>query len=184
MIDEETFFSFLDARKGLLDGVVISGGEPTIQPGLEAFIRRIKDKGFRIKLDTNGSRPDIIARLLGEKLLDYIAMDIKTSLERYPELVGPCVKAEAIAESIERIKSEAPDYEFRTTLIREIHGLPTLEEMVPLLRGAKRYALQPFRPAVTLDPGFVAYSAPDGKEMEMIADLFRPHVQELILRSL
>ena len=184
MIDEETFFSFLDARKSLLDGVVISGGEPTIHPGLEAFMRRIKEKGFRIKLDTNGSCPDVIKHLLGEKLLDYIAMDIKTSLERYPELVGACVKPEAIAESIALIKSEAPDYEFRTTLIREIHGLPTLEEMADMLEGAKRYALQPFRSAVTLDPGFAAYSAPDTQEMEMIANIFRPHVKELIIRSI
>ncbi len=182
-IEEDVFLSFLDKRQGLLDGVVISGGEPTMHPGLESFIRRIREKGFRIKLDTNGSYPKAIAHLLDEKLLDYVAMDVKTSLENYPELTGPCTKPEAIAQSIALIRDQAPDYEFRTTLLREIHELSTLEAMVELVRGAKRYALQPFRPATTLDPAFASYTAPDAAEMLMIADLFRPHVKELIIRS-
>lgn len=174
--------SFLDRRRGKLDGIVISGGEPTLHAGLEAFIRRVREEGFKIKLDTNGSRPDVLKTLFDAKLVDYIAMDVKTSLERYAELVGPCVKPETIRESIAIIMDRAPEYEFRTTLLREVHGLSDLQQMANLVLGAKRYALQRFRPATTLDPAFANYSSPDDAEMDVIADVFRSKVKELILR--
>lgn len=181
-VGEGDLFSFLDQRRGKLDGVVVSGGEPTLHPGLGAFMRRVKGMGFKVKLDTNGSRPDILKALFDEGCIDYVAMDVKTSLERYAELVGPCVKPEAIRESIEIIMRQAPAYEFRTTLLREVHGLSEVHRMAELVLGAKRYALQRFRPATTLDPTFANYSAPDDAEMRMIAEIFRPNVQELILR--
>ncbi len=181
-IDESTFLAFLDQRRGLLDGVVISGGEPTMHPGLSDLIRHIRAKGFKVKLDTNGSHPEVLKRLLDEHLLDYVAMDVKTSLKRYPELVGACVKSESILESINLIREQAPDYEFRTTFIREIHGLPTLEEMAPLLRGSRRYVLQAFRPSVTLNPAFAGYTAPDASELKVIGELFSPFIQEVLIR--
>ena len=181
-VGEEDFVSFLDQRRGKLDGVVISGGEPTLHPGLGTFMCRVKDMGFKVKLDTNGSRPEILKSLLDDGCVDYVAMDVKTSLERYTELVGPCVKPEAIRESIAIIMDRAPEYEFRTTLLREVHGLSDLQQMADLVLGAKRYALQRFRPATTLDPAFANYSAPDDAELRLIADVFRPNVQELILR--
>lgn len=181
-IDEDVFLSFLEKRRGLLDGVVISGGEPTIHAGLPNFIRRIREKGFKVKLDTNGSRPEVIGPLLDEHLVDYVAMDVKTSLDRYPELVGPCVRPEAIRESIALIRERAPDYEFRTTLVSEIHGDHELNGILDLVRDSRRYALQAFRPGITLDPAFAKYSTPDAARMQEIAEQFRPHVGELIIR--
>lgn len=182
-IGEEAILSFLKQRRGLLEGVVISGGEPTLHPGIGEFIRAIRRMGFRIKLDTNGSRPEVLAKLLDEEILDYVAMDVKASLEKYPALVGPCVRKEAIEESIRLIRELAPDYEFRTTLIHEIHDRETLERMIPLVRGAVRYALQGFRPSTVLDPVFSTYHSPDPSGMTTASELFRPLVNELILRT-
>lgn len=181
-IPEDALLSFLKQRRGLLEGVVISGGEPTLQPRLEPFIRDVRRMGFRIKLDTNGSRPELLAHLLDEELLDYVAMDVKTSRERYSELVGPCIQTDAIVKSIDLIRERAPDYEFRTTLIPEIHGRPEWLGMLDLIRGARRYSLQAFRPSVTLDPAFARYSSPDRAYMEQAARTFHNHVKELIIR--
>jgi pyruvate formate lyase activating enzyme len=181
-VGEADFFSFLGRRRDKLDAVVISGGEPTLQRGLMSFMRRVKDMGFKVKLDTNGSRPDILKSLLDDGCVDYIAMDVKTSLERYAELVGPCLKPEAIRESMLMVMDRAPEYEFRTTLLREVHSLSDVQRMAELAYGARRYALQRFRPATTLDPVFGRYSAPDDAEMNVIADVFRSKVKELILR--
>ncbi len=181
-ISEDDVLSFLSQRKGKLDGVVISGGEPTIHPGLEAFIRRVRDLGFQVKLDTNGNKPDTVKRLLDEHLLEYVAMDVKTSLERYGELVGPCVRPENIRESIRLIMERAPEYEFRTTVVPAIHGDAEWHAILDLIRGAKRYALQGFRPGTVLDAAFGAFSGPEKAALERIADLFRPHVVECIVR--
>ena len=118
----ESVFTFLDTRKGRLDGVVVSGGEPTLQVGLGDFLGKVKSMGFQTKLDTNGSLPEVLKPLLQEMLIDYVAMDVKTSLARYGELTEACVRAEAIRESIELIKDMAPDYEFRTTFPRTNQG--------------------------------------------------------------
>ncbi|MCC7523115.1 anaerobic ribonucleoside-triphosphate reductase activating protein [Candidatus Uhrbacteria bacterium] len=180
-IPEDALLSFLRQRRGLLEGVVISGGEPTIPPHLKAFIREIRRMGFRIKLDTNGSQPDILSTMLKEELLDYVAMDVKTSLQRYPELVGPCVKPEAILESVRLIRDNAPDYEFRTTLIPEMHDMPEWQGILDLIRGARRYTIQAFRPAVTLDPKFTAYTPPDRAYVARAAKVFQNEVKELII---
>ncbi|MCE9586355.1 anaerobic ribonucleoside-triphosphate reductase activating protein [Candidatus Uhrbacteria bacterium] len=180
-IAEDVFLNFLDQRRGLLDGVVISGGEPTLHAGLSDFMRRIREKGFKVKLDTNGSRPEVLAELLDDHLIDYIAMDVKTSLEKYPELVGPCIRPAAIAESIALIKARAPDYEFRTTLIRECHSTKTIEKIRELIRGAKRYRLQTYRPSVTLDPLFANHHPFTSQEMRTIAESFKPYAQSLLI---
>jgi pyruvate formate lyase activating enzyme len=181
-IDEEVFLAFLEQRHGLLEGVVISGGEPTLHPGLPDFIRNIREQGFQVKLDTNGSLPEVLLPLLRERLLDYVAMDVKTSLERYPELVGSCVRPEAIRESIALIKELAPEYEFRTTILPKLHGNREIAGLLDLVRGSRRYALQAYRPAITLDPEFAQYAPPDEAFMHAIAKQIRPHVDELIIR--
>lgn len=150
-IPEAVFFNFLDKRRGLLDGVVVSGGEPTIAADLLPFMKKIKDLGFLVKLDTNGHRPDVLRKLLDEKVLDYIAMDVKTGLNNYKTLVSHFMKPELIKESIELIKQSGVDYEFRSTLIKEVHSAILLDEMSELIRGAKRWYLQTFRPGHTLD---------------------------------
>lgn len=171
-ISEETFFNFLDKRQGLLEGVVVSGGEPTIWQDLPEFFRRIKEKGFVTKLDTNGNHPKMLRKLLDEKLVDYVAMDVKTSLAGYSKLVGGGVKPEHIKESIDILKSAGIPYEFRTTLIKEIHTEEVLRDMAELLAGAERYYLQVFRPGHTLNPVFATYHSFSVEEMKKLSERF------------
>lgn len=171
-IASETFFNFLDKRRGLLEGVVVSGGEPTIWADLPEFFREIKKRGFLTKLDTNGHHPEMIRRLLEEKLVDYVAMDVKTSLSEYPKLVGGGVKPEHIQESIDLLKRSEILYEFRTTLVKELHSEAVLKDMEELLRGANRYYLQVFRPGHTLNPVFANYHPFSAEEMEQLTKRF------------
>lgn len=157
-LDEEVVLRFLETRRGLLDGVVVTGGEPTLHRELPNFMRRVKSLGFLVKLDTNGSLPEMLEPILREGLVDYVAMDVKTSLERYPELVAACVRPDAIRRSIDLIKHLAPDYEFRTTIVREHHGPAEMEAIAKLVEGAKRHVWQGFRPDITLDPAYRLYA--------------------------
>lgn len=172
-IAEESFFNFLDKRRGLLEGVVVSGGEPTIWQDLPDFFRRIKEKGFLTKLDTNGNNPAMLKRLLDEELLDYVAMDVKTSLSGYSTLVGVGAKPQHIAESIALLKASGIPYEFRTTLMKEVHSDEVLHDMEELIKGAERYYLQIFRPGHTLHPLFATYHPFSRDEMEGLAERFR-----------
>ncbi len=182
-IPEEAFFNFLDQRKDLLDGVVITGGEPTVIADLPNFMAKIKKKGFLVKLDSNGNKPDVLKEVFDKKLVDYIAMDIKTSLEKYQELSGADAKPENIKESIELIMKSGVPYEFRSTIVREIHPEEVLKEMAKLIDGADRYFMQAFRPGQTLDPTVSDYKPYDEKEMKRIADdIFGPHVKKVGLR--
>lgn len=142
-IPENDVIYFLKERQGFLDGLVITGGEPTLQPDLPRFIERVKRLGFLIKLDTNGSRPEVIEELLKARLLDYVAMDLKGSPARYDELAGICVDMAVIERSIRLITDRAPDYEFRTTVAPTMMA-EEIEETVSLIAGAKRYTLQRF----------------------------------------
>ena len=181
-IVEEAFFNFLDQRNTLLDGVVISGGEPTLMPDLEQFIEKIKKRGHLVKLDSNGNRPAVLKRLLAKNMLDYIAMDVKTSLPRYQGLVGPWAAENQIAESIRLIQDSGVEYEFRTTLVKEVHTPDAINEMCRLLKGAKKLYLQSFRPEVTLNPAFGSYTPFNEKETEQLAEQFRGHVTEVLIR--
>lgn len=182
-IEEQTFFNFLDKRRGLLEGVVVSGGEPTIWHDLPEFLRRIKEKGFLTKLDTNGNHPSMLRKLLDEKLLDYVAMDVKTSLAEYPKLVGGTVKPENIEESIRLLKASGIPYEFRTTLIKEVHTEKVLQDLAELLSGAKRYHLQVFRPSHTLNPLFATHHPFSPGEMEGLVKHFSAVADEVGIRG-
>ncbi|MCX5757530.1 MAG: anaerobic ribonucleoside-triphosphate reductase activating protein [Candidatus Hydrogenedentes bacterium] len=143
---------WLDERKDLIDGVVITGGEPTIQSGLPEFIERIRAKGYRVKLDTNGSRPAVLAGLLELGLLDYVAMDIKAPMGQYDAFTGVHVEHEAINESIDRLLNGNIDYEFRTTVTPQLTHADILS-IARRIQGAKRYVLQQYRrPADACDP--------------------------------
>lgn len=144
--------AYLEARRGLLDGVVISGGEPTLQPGLPDFCRAVKKRGYAVKLDTNGSFPDVLATLIAEKLVDYVAMDIKTDPARYAPTVCPRDPAAAIQTSIERIKASGIPHEFRTTCFRPMVDAGTLARIAALIQGAQTFAIQKFCAKGTLDP--------------------------------
>ena len=141
----EEILEYLKKRRNLVDAVVISGGEPTLMPELIDRIKQIKELGYKIKLDTNGTKPEVIKELLDLKLLDYIAMDIKNDLDNYA-LISGChnVDTNKILESIKLIENSDIDYEFRTTLVKEFHDIENIKRMAILLKGAKKLFLQKF----------------------------------------
>ncbi len=142
-VDE--FFEFLETRKGKLDGVCITGGEPTLQPDLVDFIKRIKELGFAVKLDSNGTRPDVLRELFEKKLVDYVAMDIKASLGNYQKVCGAKIDLERIKLSVDLIKNSGVDYEFRTTVVPGLHSEKEFEDVAEWLAGTKKYILQKYQ---------------------------------------
>ncbi len=145
---------FVNQRRTLLDGVVITGGEPALWPHLYAFCRALKQLKISVKLDTNGSRPDVIRQVIGEGLADYIAMDIKTSLDQYaPPLCDPS-EVPQIKESIRLIKDYAKDYEFRTTCVSPFVDADIIQRIAEEISNARRFTLQTFRPKTVLDQAF------------------------------
>jgi len=156
LFDEAGIFEFLEKRKQFLEGVVITGGEPTLQADLLPFCRKIKDMGYKLKLDSNGSRPKILGRLFEEALVDFISMDIKTRLSDYPLVAPGKFDVSAIRQSIGLIMEKAPVYEFRTTCVRPFISPEILNDIGCLVRGAKSYILQKCSRNVTvLDPEFL-----------------------------
>jgi pyruvate formate lyase activating enzyme len=150
-IKENEVLDFLNMRGGKLDAVTITGGEPTIQDDLAPFIKKIKKMKFAVKLDTNGSQPQVIKTLLDEKLLDFIAMDIKAPLEKYKSVVKVPVNSDLIKESIRLILKAKIQHEFRTTIVESQLEEKDIQQIAKLIFGANIYALQKFVPAKTLD---------------------------------
>lgn len=148
---EKEFFKFLKTRKGKLEGICITGGEPTIQPDIINFIKKIKTLGFLIKLDTNGTRPDVLKKLLDLKLLDFVAMDIKNQLKGYDKTVGVKSDKKRIKLSVDLIRNSRIPYEFRTTVVPGIHTEKDFKEIAAWLKGAERYFLQEYREEKILD---------------------------------
>lgn len=141
---EKEFFKFLKTRKGKLDGVCITGGEPTIQPDIVEFIKKIKKLGFLVKLDTNGTRPDVLRKVISEKLVDFIAMDIKNQPKRYDTTTGTKFDIERIKLSVNLIINSRIPYEFRTTVVPGIHTEKDFLVIAKWIKGAKRYYLQKY----------------------------------------
>lgn len=155
-ISEERFFSFLDRRRGKLDAVTITGGEPTVHSGLLECIEKIKAKGFLVKLDTNGSFPAPLQALIESNLLDYIAMDIKAPLRKYREVTASSVDTDMIVASINLIKSAGVEHEFRTTVVESLLSPRDIVTISKLIQGAQRYVLQRFVPSKAVNPAFLA----------------------------
>lgn len=170
---EEIIISFLESRQGILDGLVITGGEPTMHgEELLLFMERVKKLGFLIKLDTNGTNPDFIVAATRRRLVDYIAMDIKAPLRTYHRVVGRPVDTDAIGQSIAFIKNGPIEYEFRTTVIKALLSPEDLGEIAKEIQGAKRYYLQKFIPTNILNPQFkrkVSYADNDFVEFQKTA---------------
>ena len=153
-ISEKELFKFLKERKDLIDGVVLCGGEPTISKELIPLTKKIKKMGFSVKLDTNGSDPKLLKNLIDQKLVDYVAMDIKGPKERYNDFSGAKVDVKKIQKSIDILKEGKVDYEFRSTIVPTLHKKEDVIKMAKWIRGAKKYYLQNFRPEKTIDPEF------------------------------
>ena len=180
-ISEEELLEFLKSRKGKLTGVCITGGEPTLYPTLKDLIKKIKDMSFSVKLDTNGTNPTLLSELIEERLIDYVAMDIKNSPDKYPLTVGADVDMNKINRSIDILLSEKVDYEFRTTVVRELHSYEDFHAISEWIKGAKRYFLQTFEDSGDLiGSGFSAYSR---EETEAILKAILPNVPNAQIRS-
>ena len=180
-LDGEGLLAFLRTRRGLLDGVCITGGEPLLRPDLDILLREIKDLDFLVKLDTNGTHPDGLKRLVERGLVDYVAMDVKNAPARYTQTVGVSMDIEAVGQSVAFLLSGAVDYEFRTTVVAEFHDAEAFGQIGLWLAGAKRYFLQSFEDRGTvLRPGL--HPCPAG-QLAHFANIVRPYVPAVELRG-
>ena len=184
-IDEAEILAYLKKRQGILDGVCITGGEPTLQHDLADFIRKIKSLGYAVKLDTNGTNPALLAALIDEGMLDYVAMDIKNTPEKYAATVGvPSFDVTPIQQSIDLLLTGRVDFEFRTTVVAEYHTPEDIGEITRWLAGAPRYFLQPF-----VDSGNLIGSsdgqlhAPDAATLDRMCCAARVTIPATVLRG-
>lgn len=182
-ISEEEFFSFLEKRQGIIDGVCVTGGEPTLQPDLKDFLKKIKDLGYSVKLDTNGYRPEVLKDVVNSGLIDYVAMDIKNSQSKYALTTGiENLDISKINESVEFLMSGVVDYEFRTTIVKELHTEEDIQDIVSWISGAKKYYLQGF-----IDSGDLictGYSGYDKTGLEKLLNIAKNHFGTVELRGI
>ncbi|MEK7100881.1 MAG: anaerobic ribonucleoside-triphosphate reductase activating protein [Patescibacteria group bacterium] len=180
--NEATILDFIDTRQRLLDGVVITGGEPTMHEELPVFMRRIKDKDFLVKLDTNGTNPKMLQQVVNEGLVDYIAMDIKSPLETYSQTIARPVDVESIRESIRILLSSPVPYEFRTTVVKSLLSPEDLKRIGEAIRGAKNYYLQKFVPTKILNPQFKRKVTYTDEEFEEFRSMMSNYVETCTIR--
>ena len=182
-LSEGEVLDFLASRRGLLDGVVLSGGEPLLHPDAADFLQRVRDLGFAVKLDTNGCYPDALEAILAAGIVDYVAMDIKSSPAGYADAAGiPGSDLTPVRRSAAMLMAGRTDYEFRTTVVRELHTVREILEIGQWLRGARRYVLQCF-----VDSGGLIAQGLHGldqPEMEALAQAARPFFGQVALRGL
>ena len=178
---EAEVLSYLAGRKGILEGVCITGGEPLLQPDLSDFVKKVKDMGYSVKLDTNGSDPDALAALLSTGMIDYVAMDIKSSPAGYEAAIGKAFPIERFRRSVELLRASGLPHEFRTTLVKGIHRTEDLEEIGKWLAGEEKYFLQGFVDSGNLlGEGFEAFSS---EEMQEFLRVIRKYVPTVKLRG-
>ena len=175
------FFEFLNTRKGKLDGVVVTGGEPCLQKGLIDFIKQIKDMGFLVKLDTNGTFPSVLKEVL--PFVDYIAMDIKAPLYKYKTITKVNIDTEKIKESINIIMNSGIDYEFRTTVVKSQLNMEDFEAIGELIKGAEKYYLQKFVPSKILDPNLISEKTYSDNEFCEIIKILSNDIKSIMLRG-
>lgn len=174
-------FQFLYTRMGKLDGVVITGGEPCLQKDLIHFIKQIKKMGFLVKLDTNGSFPDVLEKAL--PLIDYVAMDIKAPINRYADIVKISSNSENIKKSISLIMNSGIDYEFRTTVVKSQLSFDDFEQIGQLIKGAKKYYLQKFIPSKILDEKLKNETTYTNDEFKEIIKILQKNIENVFLRG-
>jgi len=181
-IKENEIFDFLNTRKGKLDAVTITGGEPTIHDDLAPFIKQIKKMKFAVKLDTNGSQPQVVKTLLDEKLLDFIAMDIKAPIEKYENIVRVPVNSDSIKESIGLILKAQILYEFRTTVVESQLEEKDILQIAKLISGASNYALQKFVPVKVLEKKFLKEKSYPDEKFQEIKKHLENKISSVVLR--
>ena len=188
-LTQQELLAFLEKRKGLLDGVCVTGGEPTLTPELPELLKKIKDMGFAVKLDTNGSRPSLLRQLVEAGLVDYVAMDIKNCPERYGATAGVAgMTLDRIEESMRYLLAETVDYEFRTTVAQELHDPEAMAAIGAWLRRlddrhtAKRYFLQPYvdRESVLAQ----GLHAPDRETLRKMEQALMPFAESVQIRAM
>lgn len=176
-IDEKEILDFLKTRTGMLDGIVITGGEPTMHgDDLLSFMRQVKKLGFLVKLDSNGTNPVVLRQAIDEKIVDYIAMDIKSPLSKYTETVGRPVHVDNIKKSIKILKESGIPYEFRTTIVKSMLTFEDIEEIGKEIKGAKNYYLQKFIPTKTVNPQFLKKVTYSDEEFASLKNIMEKYV--------
>ena len=181
VIDENEIFSFLEKRRRLLEGVVVTGGEPTINKDLIPFLSRIKALGYSVKLDTNGYLPSVLRDAVESGCVDYVAMDIKTSLDEYSRLSGVETDTSRIEESIDYLLSGKVDYEFRTTVVNPLHKRENFEKIGKRIKGCRRYFLQSFVPSEnTIQKGF---ESPRIEDIRIYIETLRIYIENVSMRD-
>lgn len=181
-LSEDEILSFLASRKNLLDGMVLSGGEPLMQPGCLDFLQKVRDLGLSIKVDTNGCYPEVLADVLARNLVDYVAMDLKNSREKYAKTVGiPNFDLAPIEESIQILKTSGVDHEFRTTVVQELHTADDIRAIGQWAQGAPTYALQKF-----VDSGNLISTglhSPEPLVLEGFSRIAAPFFKQVLVRG-
>lgn len=180
LYDQKQVIDFLKRRKKYLDGLVITGGEPTLQADLPEWLAKMKKIGYAIKVDTNGLRPEVLAEIIEAGLVDYVAMDIKGPLENYEKFSG--VKGETISQSIEIIMDSGLAYEFRSTIAKGFHNDKDIELMAKMVKGAEKYYLQNFYEGKILAPDKFSGQSFTQKELARLRDLCSQHVKNCLIR--
>lgn len=180
-IPVDTVLDWLDTRRGKLDGVVISGGEPTIHDDIPLLARELKSRGFAVKLDSNGTRPSMIAEMIEDGLIDFVAMDVKGPLETYSEIAARPIDTDAIQQTIQLLIQSGIDHEFRTTIVKSQIPISDFEKIGQLVHGAKRFALQHFKPGITVSPQFENETTYGDEEFETIKKIMERHVQTCVI---
>ncbi len=178
---EEEVLSYLQGRRGILEGVCITGGEPLLQPDLSDFVKQVKNMGYSVKLDTNGSDPDALSALLSTGMIDYVAMDIKSSPAHYEAAIGKAFPVERFQRSVEALCSSGIPHEFRTTLVKGIHKVEDMDGIGKWLAGEEKYFLQGFVDSGNLlGSGFEAFSQ---EEMKEFLQTIRKYIPKAKLRG-
>ncbi len=180
--DEKYVLDYLKTRVGKIDAVVISGGEATLQKDLEDFIKKVKKLNYLVKLDTNGSKFDVLKSLVEKKFVDYVALDVKSSLSSYAQFQASADDILNIRECVEFLKKDFIDYEFRSTLVKEIHTMDELNLMANDVDGAKRLYLQKFNSKIVLNDKFQSYNSFSCDEMLGVVEIFKQRVGEVFCR--
>lgn len=175
----DLFLSYLDSRKGWLEGVCVTGGEPLLSEDLEDLVRVVRERGLLVKIDTNGSLPGRLEKLVGEGLIDWIAMDIKAPLERYSEVAGVAVRTEDIARSAAIVRGSGLKYLFRTTVVPGLLGREDIRKIGVWLEGSEVYQLQQFVPHDTIDPAWLDVKPYPREEFVMLQEIARPFFKEV-----